>query len=103
MLNHLRLADIALRMTLGIGVGTPDNEAKTFNVVAIFTTMKSNQLVSWRDLKVFPTLSLIVRVGVATAIPEVVHEHVSTLIHKTQSLYVPATVILIDVDVREPA
>ena len=99
MLNHLRLADIALRMALSIRVGTPDNEAKTFNVVAIFTAMKSNQLVSWRDLKVFPTLSLIVRVRLATAIPEVVHEHVSSLIHKTQSLYVPTAVVLVDVDV----
>ena len=99
MLNHLRLADKALRMTLSIRVGTPDNEAKTFNVVSIFTAMKSNQLVSWRDLKVFPTLSLIVRVGVAAAIPKVVHEHVSSLIHKTQSLYVPTAVVLVDVDV----
>ena len=84
---------------MSIGVRTPDNEAKTFNVVAIFTAMKSNQLVSWRDLKVFPTLSLIVRVGVATAVPEIVHEHVSSLIHKTQSLYVPTAVVLVDVDV----
>ena len=99
MLNHLWLADIALRMSLSFWVGTPDNEAKTFNVVAIFTAMKSNQLVSWRNLKVFPTLSLIVRVGVATAIPEIVHEHVSSLIHKTQSLYVPTAVVLVDVDV----
>ena len=47
----------------------------------------------------FPTLSLIVRVGVATAVPEIVHEHVSSLIHKTQSLYVTTAVVLVDVDV----
>ena len=99
MLNHLWLADIALRMALSFWVGTPDNESKTFNVVAIFTAMKSNQLVSWRNLKVFPTLSLIVRVGVATAVPEIVNEHVSSLIHKTQSLYVTTAVVLVDVDV----
>ena len=51
----------------------------------------------------FPTLSLIVSVGVATAIPEIVHEHVSSFIHKAQPLYVPTAVVLIDEDVGETA
>ena len=103
MLHHRWLADIALWVALSIRVGTPDDEAETLDVVAILAAMQSNQLVSRGNLEVLPTLSLLVRVGVAAADPEVVHKHITSLIYKTQSLYVPTAVILVDVDVGEAA